>query len=144
MSIIALILAINFQSSSIIWLDYCLIAAAAASNELFPKIYTFACNLLDVFQYLTIIGLIYANYINKFIKEIANNNANGITDATINPARQFPINSTNIKITIKAPSIKFFLCWWCIDLRKKWLSNSWSFKKISRPISKRKKFTFWQ
>ena len=46
---------------------------------------------------------------NKLIKLTANNNANGITEATINPALQFPIKSTKIKITINAPSMRFVL-----------------------------------
>ena len=33
----------------------------------------------------------------------------GITDATSNPARRFPKNNTNTKITISAPSIKFLV-----------------------------------
>ena len=44
---------------------------------------------------------------NKFIRQIANNNANGITEATINPALRFPSNKTKTKITINAPSNKF-------------------------------------
>ena len=40
--------------------------------------------------------------------EIANNIANGMTEATINPALKFPNNKTRIRITINAPSIKFF------------------------------------
>ncbi len=37
---------------------------------------------------------------------MANNKANGITEATTKPALQLPNNSTKMKITIKAPSIK--------------------------------------
>ena len=40
---------------------------------------------------------------------MANNIANGITDATNNPARTFPKKSTRIKMTIKAPSMRFFV-----------------------------------
>ena len=43
---------------------------------------------------------------NKFIMQIANNIANGITDATNKPALKFPKNSTNTNTTINAPSIK--------------------------------------
>ena len=42
------------------------------------------------------------------IMERANNNDNGITEATTNPARQFPNNKTKTKTTIKAPSSRFF------------------------------------
>ncbi|MCY1460925.1 hypothetical protein D9M71_785250 [compost metagenome] len=42
-----------------------------------------------------------------FIKITANNIANGITEATINPARRFPKNKIKTKITINAPSNKF-------------------------------------
>ena len=45
---------------------------------------------------------------NKFIIIIAKSIANGITEATRSPALKFPKNKTNTKITIKAPSIKFF------------------------------------
>ena len=38
----------------------------------------------------------------------ANNKLNGMTDATIKPARQLPSNSTRINTTIRPPSIKFF------------------------------------
>ncbi|MNE25381.1 hypothetical protein D3C80_1187100 [compost metagenome] len=44
----------------------------------------------------------------KFINVIAKSIASGITDATTNPARRFPNNNTNTKITIKAPSARFF------------------------------------
>ncbi len=40
---------------------------------------------------------------------MANSMANGITDATTKPARQLPNKSTNTKITINAPSAKFFV-----------------------------------
>ncbi|MNX09611.1 hypothetical protein D3C86_393420 [compost metagenome] len=43
-----------------------------------------------------------------FIIIMAKSIANGITEATINPALRFPKNNTKIKTTIKAPSIKFF------------------------------------
>ena len=43
-----------------------------------------------------------------FINEIANNIASGMTEATIKPARKFPSNRTRTKITINAPSIRFF------------------------------------
>ena len=39
---------------------------------------------------------------------MANNIANGITEATNNPALTFPRKITRMKITIKAPSTKFF------------------------------------
>ena len=42
----------------------------------------------------------------RFIIIIANNIANGITDATIKPARRLPKKRTKIKTTIKAPSNK--------------------------------------
>ena len=42
-----------------------------------------------------------------FMNEIANNKQSGITDATTNPERQLPNNSTTTKITIKQPRIKF-------------------------------------
>jgi hypothetical protein len=38
----------------------------------------------------------------------ANNIDNGIAEATIKPALRFPRNNTNTKMTIKAPSIRFF------------------------------------
>ena len=38
----------------------------------------------------------------------ANNIARGITDATTNPALKLPKNKIKIKITINAPSNKFF------------------------------------
>ena len=41
------------------------------------------------------------------MNEIANNKQSGITDATTNPERQLPNNSTTTKITIKQPRIKF-------------------------------------
>ena len=37
---------------------------------------------------------------------MANNNANGITEATTKPALQLPSSNTKMKITINAPSIK--------------------------------------
>ena len=40
---------------------------------------------------------------NKFIIAIANNMANGITEATNKPARMFPKKKTKTKSTIKAP-----------------------------------------
>ena len=43
-----------------------------------------------------------------FIIITANNMAKGITEATIRPARKFPKNNTNTKMTINAPSIRFF------------------------------------
>ena len=46
---------------------------------------------------------------NKFIIETANSIARGMTEATINPALQLPSRRTNIKMTIKPPSIRFFL-----------------------------------
>ena len=45
---------------------------------------------------------------NKFIKPNANNKDSGMADATIKPALKFPRNSINTKITMSAPSIKFF------------------------------------
>ena len=42
------------------------------------------------------------------INETANNMESGITEATINPALKLPKNKTSTKITISAPSIKFF------------------------------------
>ena len=45
---------------------------------------------------------------NKFIRQMANSNANGITEATIKPALKLPSSKTKTKITIKAPSNKFF------------------------------------
>ena len=45
---------------------------------------------------------------NRFMSPNANNIAKGIADATISPARRLPRKSTNTKITINAPSIKFF------------------------------------
>ena len=42
----------------------------------------------------------------SFIIEMANNKANGITEATTKPALQLPNNNTKMKITIKAPSIR--------------------------------------
>ncbi|MNX85812.1 hypothetical protein D3C86_1176660 [compost metagenome] len=38
----------------------------------------------------------------------AKSNDKGITEATTKPARQFPRSKTRMKITIKAPSIRFF------------------------------------
>ncbi len=43
-----------------------------------------------------------------FISPSANSSASGIAEATIRPARKFPRNNTRTKITIKAPSIRFF------------------------------------
>ena len=43
-----------------------------------------------------------------FIIPNANSIDNGMAEATINPALRFPRNSTKTKITINAPSIKFF------------------------------------
>ena len=43
---------------------------------------------------------------NWFIIATANNIAKGITEATINPALQFPRNKIRIKITINPPSIR--------------------------------------
>ena len=43
-----------------------------------------------------------------FIIIIAKSIAKGMTDATKKPARRFPKNNTNTKITIKAPSKRFF------------------------------------
>ena len=43
-----------------------------------------------------------------FIIPKANSIDNGIAEATIKPALKFPKNSTNTKMTINAPSIKFF------------------------------------
>ena len=45
---------------------------------------------------------------NTFIIAKANSIAKGIAEATINPALKFPKKSTNTKITINAPSIRFF------------------------------------
>ena len=45
---------------------------------------------------------------NIFIIIMANNMANGITDATSKPARTLPRKNTNTKTTINAPSIRFF------------------------------------
>ena len=45
---------------------------------------------------------------NTFIKPRANNMDNGMADATISPALKFPKNKTKTKMTIRAPSIKFF------------------------------------
>ena len=45
---------------------------------------------------------------NTFIKAKANSIAKGIADATINPALKFPKKRTKTKMTINAPSIKFF------------------------------------
>ncbi len=45
---------------------------------------------------------------NVFIRIMANNIASGITEATNNPARKLPRNSTRTKMTISAPSNKFF------------------------------------
>ena len=45
---------------------------------------------------------------NVFINMIAKSIASGITEATINPARTLPKNKTKTKITISAPSSKFF------------------------------------
>ena len=42
-----------------------------------------------------------------FMKEMANNKHNGITEATTNPERQFPNKRTTTKITIKHPKIRF-------------------------------------
>ena len=44
---------------------------------------------------------------NTFIIDIANNIANGITDATTNPALQFPSKRTKMKMTIRPPSMRF-------------------------------------
>ena len=44
-----------------------------------------------------------------FIIIMAKNIANGITDATNKPARKFPKKSTRIKMTIKAPSMRFLV-----------------------------------
>ena len=49
---------------------------------------------------------------NIFMRIMAKSMANGITDATIKPARQFPRNNTNTKITIKAPSIRLLRTVW--------------------------------
>ena len=38
----------------------------------------------------------------------ANNKQSGITEATINPALQFPSNKIKINTTINPPSIRFF------------------------------------
>ena len=46
---------------------------------------------------------------NKFIIPNANNMANGITEATTNPALTFPSKRIKIKMTINAPSNKFFV-----------------------------------
>ena len=43
-----------------------------------------------------------------FIMPRANSIDNGMADATISPARKFPRNRTNTKITMSAPSIRFF------------------------------------
>ena len=45
---------------------------------------------------------------NTFINPNANSIDNGMAEATISPARRFPRNRTKTKITINAPSIKFF------------------------------------
>ena len=45
---------------------------------------------------------------NAFIIHIANNIANGITEATNNPALKLPKKSTKTNTTIRAPSSKFF------------------------------------
>ena len=42
----------------------------------------------------------------SFIIEMANNNANGITEATTKPALQLPRSKTKMKTTINAPSIR--------------------------------------
>ena len=44
---------------------------------------------------------------NRCIILKANNNASGMTDAVIKPARQLPKKSNRIKITMSAPSIRF-------------------------------------
>ena len=46
---------------------------------------------------------------NTFIIEIANSIANGMTEATIRPARQLPSISTRIKTTIRPPSNRLVL-----------------------------------
>jgi hypothetical protein len=46
---------------------------------------------------------------NAFIKITANSIDNGITEATIKPARRFPRNKIRTKITINAPSSKFLV-----------------------------------
>ena len=46
---------------------------------------------------------------NTFMSEMAINIANGMTDATMSPARKFPSKRTKTKMTIKAPSIKFLV-----------------------------------
>ncbi|MNS72844.1 hypothetical protein D3C72_1062640 [compost metagenome] len=43
-----------------------------------------------------------------FIIPNAKSIASGMAEATISPARKFPRNSTSTKITINAPSIRFF------------------------------------
>ncbi len=43
-----------------------------------------------------------------FIRAKANNIAKGMAEATINPALKFPKKITNTKMTISAPSIRFF------------------------------------
>ena len=50
----------------------------------------------------------FAHIPNCFIKINANNKDSGITEAVINPPRKLPKSSTNTKITISDPSIKFF------------------------------------
>ncbi|MNU83141.1 hypothetical protein D3C71_728350 [compost metagenome] len=45
---------------------------------------------------------------NKCIIVTAKSSAKGMTEATTKPARQFPNNNTRMKMTIKAPSIRFF------------------------------------
>ena len=49
----------------------------------------------------------FAQTLNAFINIKANNNDNGIVEATIKPPRQFPNKKIRTKITINAPSIRF-------------------------------------
>ncbi|MNS45849.1 hypothetical protein D3C72_783270 [compost metagenome] len=44
----------------------------------------------------------------KFISVMAKSIARGITEATTKPARRFPNNNTKTKMTISAPSARFF------------------------------------
>ena len=51
----------------------------------------------------------FAQTPNTFIRMKAKSSDNGIVEATIKPPRQLPNKNTNTKITISAPSIKFWL-----------------------------------